>query len=73
MKYQLRWNQNMGGGRGTMLSVESEDYESALFIWSNLLRNATPDFVRNVTASVIKNPKLHETYFDPNQRWPREV
>lgn len=59
----------MGGGRGTNMQIRTNDWETAHFVWKNLIKDKLPTEVRNVETWVSRKTIFEK--FDPEQPWPR--
>lgn len=63
--YEISWEQNMGGGRGTLMCLKAEDHETGRLAWRTLCADKLENEVRDVKVTCNGVP------FDPVQPWPR--
>lgn len=71
-KYKLKWDQNMGGNRGILAQVETEDWEVGKMIWRKMIWDAIPEEVRNVEVYCDHGIGIWRR-FEPHERWPRPL
>ena len=63
--YEIQWEQNVGGGRGTLMRLKTEDHETGRWAWRRLCADKLDNEVRSVKVICNGVP------FDPVMPWPR--
>lgn len=66
-RYEISWEQNMGGGRGLHMCLTTDDHEAGRLAWRTLCADKLENEVRSVQVTCNGQP------FDPMALWPRPV
>lgn len=71
-RYDILWEQNMGGGRGILARASADEWEVAKLIWERCCTNQLPNTVRDARVNIFVNDKFSHV-FNPDGRtpWPR--